>query len=139
MFTTIKVRSNFFLLHSFDFFEQNYVIHFSFSKNSTNVNTLLMSSELISLSTTQMPAVHLSRDNLGFFRITGIQAFNSTTKIWTSTQDSRTAEIYMVEIVSYCPTLVRRGYERNLDGLGFCLRNRKLWKKTRRGHLAQVI
>ena len=41
-------------------------------------------------------------------------------------------------LVEFRCSFVRQYNGRNLDGLGLSLRNRKLWEKTRRGHVAHI-
>ena len=76
-------------------------------------------------------------------RRTSIRWYAKILTIYTSfiqTQDKWPAESSMLwwSLVEFRRTFVRRYNGRNLDGLGLCLRNRKLWKKTRRGHVAHI-
>ena len=72
-----------------------------------------------------------------------IRLFDEVLIIYTyfiQTQDKWPAESSMLwwSLVEFRRTFVRRYNGRNLDGLGLSLRNRKLWKKTRRGHVAHI-
>ena len=140
-----KVRT-FFLFQCWFFCKWNYVIHFSLSENSSNVNTLLMSTELISLSTTRMIVVHLSRDHLSschpafertivWRNFDHLHFFHPNTGQITSWNFNA---VHWWSLVEFHCTFVCFYSRRNLDGLGLSLRNRKLWKKTRRGHVAHI-